>query len=185
MLRRKVEYQMGLTLIELLFAMAMVAIALVLATSALSATAHAARTSSGTASLYTTFLRARTAAISSNADIILCPSVDGTRCSVGDHWESGWIGFVASDGSTERMADAPIVLRQEALPKGVHVVTTSGRTRLRFQGLGGGNAGSNATFTFCDGRGPRKSTAYALSNNGNLHPTATEPANVTAACAGL
>jgi len=64
------------------------------------------------------------------------------------------------------------------------LISSKGRTRIRFQ-PSGGNAGSNVTFTFCDGRGARAATAYAMANSGRLHETTPKPANVAEACAGL
>jgi len=114
---------------------------------------------------------------------VMCPSVDGASCAAGYHWEKGWIAFPATHAGSSRTADEPVLLRQEALPAKVHLVTSAGRTRVRFQ-PSGGNAGSNITFTFCDGRGPKAASAYAMANNGSLHATAADPANVAAACAG-
>ncbi len=70
------------------------------------------------------------------------------RLSLGN----GWIAFAATHTGSDRTADEPVLVRQQALPRKVHLVTSAGRTRVRFQ-PSGGNAGSNVTFTFCDGRG--------------------------------
>jgi type IV fimbrial biogenesis protein FimT len=176
--------QAGITLIETLFAVAIIAVLASFANSSYSAAINATRTGSGLASLVAALLRARNNAEISGFDVVLCPSSDGAACSAGDHWEAGWIGFAAAHGGSERKPGDPIVLRQDALPPKVHLVSTSGRTRIHFQ-PNGNNAGSNVTFTFCDGRGPTKAIAYAMGNNGSLHKTALEPVNVAAACAAL
>jgi len=80
--------------------------------------------------------------------------------------------------------DEPILLRQSALLPKVHLVSTKGRTRLRFQ-PSGGNVGSNVTFTLCDGRGPAKATAYVIGNNSNLHAAIANSTNVEEACKDL
>ena len=49
----------------------------------------------------------------------------------------------------------------------MHLRTTVGRTRLVFQ-PNGGNAGSNVTFTLCDGRGAAQATTLVLANDGRL-----------------
>jgi type IV fimbrial biogenesis protein FimT len=172
----------GISAIELLFVLAILAIVCTFATSSVSAAINAARSNNGLASLVAAITRARTIAASSETDVVLCPSSDGNSCATGFHWEDGWIAFQATHGGNDRERDEPIVLRQAALPTKVHLVTTKGRTRLRFQ-ANGGNAGSNATFTFCDGRGARAASAYAMSNTGNLHATQPDPTNVAEACA--
>ena len=175
--------QTGVTLIELMFALAIIGILLGFASNGVSAAMNASRTSNGFSSLLASLTRARSIAANSEVDVVLCPSIDGASCAVGDHWENGWIAFQAMHGGSDREADEPILLRQEALLPKVHLVTTKGRTRIRFQ-PNGGNAGSNATFTFCDGRGARAAQAYAMSNPGNLRATAPEAANVAEACSG-
>jgi type IV fimbrial biogenesis protein FimT len=174
----------GITLIEALFALAVIAILCSFASNSVSAAVNAARTSNGLASLLATLTTARSTAANGSNDVILCPSSDGNSCSSGDHWESGWIAFQALHAGSERESDDPIVAHQAALPSKVHLVSTQGRTRIRFQ-ASGDNAGSNVTFTFCDGRGARAASAYAMSNAGNLRATEPAPDNVAEACAGL
>jgi type IV fimbrial biogenesis protein FimT len=45
--------------------------------------------------------------------------------------------------------------------------STEGRKRIVFQAHGG-NAGSNVTFTLCDGRGPAKAQTLVLNNQGRM-----------------
>ncbi|TLY52098.1 MAG: prepilin-type N-terminal cleavage/methylation domain-containing protein [Gammaproteobacteria bacterium] len=176
--------QSGLTLVETMFAVAIVAMLAGFASSSVSAAVQAAHSSSGLSSLIAALTRARSSAANLAVDVVLCPSRDGASCSAGDHWESGWIAFAATHSGSDRTSDEPILLRQQALAPKVHLVTSAGRTRIRFQ-PSGGNAGSNATFTLCDGRGSTKATAYAMANNGNLHSTTPDAAYVADACAGI
>ena len=176
--------QTGLTLIELVAVLAVVAAVAVLGSSGASAAIYASRGAVGLSSLIASLTKARSIAASTEIDVVLCPSADGETCTSGYHWESGWIAFQATHAGSDRVPGEAIVQREAALPRKLHLITSSGRTRIRFQG-NGGNAGSNATFTFCDGRGPRAATAYAMANNGNLHATAVDPTYVAQACAGF
>mgnify|MGYP006170030997 CR=1 FL=1 len=64
------------------------------------------------------------------------------------------------------------------LPDGRMLVTERpGRMRIVFQ-ANGGNAGSNVTFTLCDGRGPRKAVHLVMANDGRLR---SRPAEAEAA----
>ena len=171
----------GITLIELMFALAVIAILCGFALSGVSAAIGASRASAGLSSLVTSLTRVRSAAANYGVEVVMCPSSDGVNCADGFHWENGWIAFQPAEGASNRGPSDPILLRQEALPAKVHLVTSSGRTRIRFQ-PSGGNVGSNVTFTFCDGRGPSKASAYALSNTGNLRAVAPGATNVANAC---
>lgn len=175
--------QSGITLIELLCAVAIVALIAALAGRIGSPAIQAARSSNSISDLFASLTRARSFAATAGADVVLCPSSDGEYCAPGYNWESGWIAFPATHAGSNRTADEPVLLRQHSLPPKVHLITSAGRTRVRFQ-PSGGNAGSNVTFTICDGRGPRSARAYAMANNGRLHAVATSPGYVSQACAG-
>lgn len=173
--------QEGVTLIELVAVLAIVATVAVFASRGASAAINASRTSSSVSSLYASLTRARSLAANGSIDIVLCPSTDGVSCATGYHWENGWIVFPALHAGSDRTADEPILLHQPALPASVHLITSAGRTRLRFQ-PSGGNPGSNVTFTFCDGRGPKAASAYAMANNGTLHAIAPSADYVALSC---
>jgi type IV fimbrial biogenesis protein FimT len=183
-MRNSWESETGATLVELVCVIAIVGVIATFAATGASAAITASRTSSSVSSLFAALTRARSFAATAGVDVVICPSADGESCAEGYHWESGWIAFTATHAGSNRTADEPVLVRQPALPTKVHLVTSAGRTRLRFQ-PSGGNAGSNVTFTFCDGRGPKSATAYAMANNGSLHSTAVDPNNVATACANL
>lgn len=172
----------GFTLVELLFAVAIVAILAGVASTSVFGAVHAARGSDGLATLAASLTRAHDVAASTEVDVVLCPSTDGESCAPGYRWESGWIAFQATHAGDDRLPGEPIVLRQGALLPKVHLITSKGRSRIKFQ-ANGGNAGSNTTFTFCDGRGVNSASAFALSNAGNLHSVAPQPGHVSEACA--
>ena len=173
--------QAGITLIELIIALAVIGVIASFAVHGASAAINASRTSSSVSSLYASLTRARSFAATGGVDVVLCPSADGAACADGYRWESGWIAFPALHSGSNRSADEPILVHQEALPPTVHLITSAGRTRIRFQ-PNGSNAGSNATFTFCDGRGPSAASAYAMANSGELRSTAPTTENTAEAC---
>ena len=176
--------QAGLTLVELIFAVAIIAILCSIASTSVSAAVHASPSSNGLATLTASLVRARSSAANAGVEVVLCPSLDGAFCANGDHWENGWIAFAATHGGNDRQPDDPILLRQEALLPKVHLASTRGRSRIHFQS-NGGRVGSNVTFTFCDGRGPAKASSYAMGNNGDLHAAVPSSTNISEACASI
>jgi len=175
--------QRGVTLIELIFVICIIGIGAAFVTRMASAAINASRSSNSVAQLYASLTLARSFAANAGVDVVLCPSSDGATCASGYHWENGWIAFPAVHAGSNRTADEPILVQQKALPPKVHLITSAGRTRVRFQ-PSGGNAGSNVTFTICDGRGAAAAAAYAMANNGSLRAAATTADYVQQACDG-
>ena len=94
--------QTGVTLIELMFALAITGILLGFVSSSVSAAMNAARTNSGFSNLLASLTRARSSAVNTEIDVVLCPSANGTSCATSDHWENGWIVFQATHGGSDR-----------------------------------------------------------------------------------
>jgi type IV fimbrial biogenesis protein FimT len=166
--------QRGITMIELLIAISIVAILAGVAMPALSGAMEASRSSSARAALLGSYVAAVDSATMSGSRAVLCPSSDGNACLADPDWSGGWIVFLDSDGDREHQAGEPIVAQHAALAGKVRLRSTVGRTRIVIQ-PSGGNAGSNVTYTLCDGRGAAKAETLVLSNRGFLHagvPTA-------------
>jgi len=165
----------GFTLIEALVALTVVAILLGLAVPALSSASEAVHNGSAQAALAGSILGAVTHSASTGAEVVLCPGDDkGCRSTI--DWSRGWVAFADIDGDRQRDPADTLLKQVDGLGGDVHLRSTPGRTRLVFQ-PNGGNAGSNVTFTLCDGRGIEKAATLVLANNGRLRSgTPTEAA---------
>ena len=171
----------GYTLVELSIGVAIVAVVLNSAVSGFANAVQSTRSSAARSSLFATLTTARTKAAVLDTDVVACPSSDGARCDRTHRWEGGWIVFADLNG-TEEFEEGDVVLRREPpLGDGVSLVTSAGRTRLDFHPTGT-NAGSNATFTFCDRRGPAKASAIAMSNSGTYRDVPPNRAAIATAC---
>lgn len=167
--------QPGFTLVETIVALLMVAVLACIAVPAWTSASEAVHNGSAQAELGSSLLGAIGHAANTGAEVVLCPGdADGCRPTV--DWSGGWVAFADSNGDRAR---GPVdTLLREVGPLGgdVHLRSTPGRTRLVFQ-PNGGNAGSNVTFTLCDGRGAEKAMTLVLANNGRLRRgTPTEEA---------
>ena len=176
------ETQRGLTLIELVIAVAIALVVGGLATSGLSGALESSRASAARADFIASLSLAATRAALAGSRAVLCPSMDAEHCSDGADWSEGWLVFLDANGSRELEGGERILRLQRALPGRVRLRSTAGRTRIVFQG-NGGNVGSNVTFTLCDGRGPAKARSLILANFGRLREDAPTAKNAAATCA--
>lgn len=173
--------QAGLTLIELLVTVAVAGVLFGVAVPAFSGGLEAARAGEARGALLESLMTASNHAAIAGVRGVLCPSRDGLACEDTADWSQGWIVFLDPNASRELEGGERVLRVQPALSGRVRLRTTVGRTRIVFQG-NGGNAGSNATFTLCDGRGRARARALIMANAGTLRDGAASQENLDATC---
>jgi type IV fimbrial biogenesis protein FimT len=167
--------QAGLTQIELMLALLVVGLLAGVGVPAWSGSLEGARAASARADLLASLEAAAYRAGFSGTRAVLCPSLDAEHCSDDPDWSRGWLVFMDPNADRELDGGERVLRRQPALPGRVRLRSTAGRVRIVFQG-NGGNAGSNVTFTLCDGRGAGRAKTLVIANDGRLRdgaPTAT------------
>ena len=163
----------GFTLIELVIAMSAVSILAGIAVPTFRDAGEAARSGAAKGVLLEAWLGAVSHAAAAGSEVVLCPG-DANGCRSSVDWTPGWIAFADLDGNRTRSPNETLLHASGALGGKVHLRSTSGRTRMLFQ-PNGGNAGSNITWTLCDGRGADDASTIVVSNTGRLRagaPTA-------------
>ena len=130
----------GWTLIELLCALAVVAIVSGTGLSVLGGAIERGRAAAARQALADSLVAAGARATLSDARAVLCPSEDGATCSDGSDWSAGWLVFLDRNANREVEGGERIVVHQGRLPGRVRLRSTKGRTRIVFQATGG-NAG--------------------------------------------
>jgi len=170
----------GFTLIELSATMAIIGLIGVFTVPALQSVRYAANGRKAHTELLSTVLTASHKAALHGVHTVICPSADGIHCQSGYDWSLGWIAYIDNNNTREREPEETLIQRQGALTD-ARLISTSGRTRIVFQG-NGGNAGSNVTFTLCDKRGPDKAQTLILSNTGNLRQSSPNAGAIAEAC---
>lgn len=163
----------GFTLIEAMIVLVVASLLLCIAVPACAGLLARSRAAATRAALLASLTQAIRHAAVTGTEVVLCPA-KGQDCRNSWDWSGGWIAYADIDGDRRHDGGETLLRTEPALADGVHLLTSKGRKRLVFQ-PNGGNAGSNVTFTLCDGRGAASAVTLVLANSGRLRagkPTA-------------
>jgi type IV fimbrial biogenesis protein FimT len=155
----------GVTLVELMVALAVLAILIGLAAPSLERVVAGQRASAAVNTVVGSFQQARMRAVARAGHVGLCPSPDGVACSGGLAWHRGWLGWDDVNGNRQLDPGEPVHARHEALPEGVLAHSSIGRPRLHYRPDGSAD-GSNLTLTVCLPRSPGRGRAVIVNNAG-------------------
>lgn len=183
LLRQSRHSMRGFTLLDMLIAVTILALVLGIAIPGVTHAVARVRAVSARTALTAALFDAHRNATVLGRQVVVCAGHDG-GCSGGVDWSDGWIVFI-DDDHDRQLGPAERVVRQESrLPRGVGLRGTVGRSRVVYL-PNGSNAGSNATFTLCDRRGPQDAERLILANGGRLRRDRAEAAPAVACVAGL
>lgn len=164
----------GFTLMEAMIVLAVASLLLCIAVPACASLLARSRAAATRAALLSSMTQAIRHAAVAGTEVVLCPA-KGRDCRNSWDWSGGWIAYADIDGDRRHDAGETLLHAEPALGTGVRLLTSKGRRRLVFQ-PNGGNAGSNVTFTLCDGRGAASAVTLVLSNQGLLRSTPADTA---------
>ena len=171
----------GFTLLELLISTVILSILLALAGSSYSAFRAYCFAEESRTALYRGFITAKTQALVTGTQVVMCPSVDGAQCAPSPVWQHGWLVFQDLNQNRDIETGENVLLKQPALSKGISLTSNQGRPRLVFQ-PNGSNGGTNATFLLCDGRGPGKAKSLIISNTARIRTAPADPLMAEQTC---
>ena len=130
------HHNLGMTLVELLFALALAAVLLSLAVPAYRGFTAESRLSSTTNLLVAHLNAARNEAVTRGEPVTVCVSVDESSCTDSTGWEYGWIMFTDSEGEPG-VRDGDDELLFTARPQSHDVSLQADGPYVRFNALGG------------------------------------------------
>jgi type IV fimbrial biogenesis protein FimT len=174
----------GFSLIELLTSLAIGIMLLALGVPSLQTLLAGNHQSTEINSFARHLMLARSSAIKTGEDHVLCPSRDEISCLDSTHWEAGFILFQDDDQSGTREPEEKLL--KVSAPSGkfaIGMTSTQRRKKIIYR-ASGRSAGSNLTLTFCD---PEKSVdpkALILSNTGRARISNTHWDGSPLSCSG-
>jgi type IV fimbrial biogenesis protein FimT len=177
-MRAPPRHAAGITLLELTIAVALTTLLAAVAIPRFMAAREAAHSGAAFQALLASLMAASAHAASTGAHVVVCPGT-AAGCTPTHDWGGGWIVFADIDGDRMRDPGDTLVHRAPALGARARLRSTVGRTRIVFQ-PNGGAAGSNVTFTLCDGRGEPHARALVMNNAGGLRSAQATAASATA-----
>ncbi|HST27478.1 MAG TPA: GspH/FimT family pseudopilin [Rudaea sp.] len=173
----------GITLIELIFTIAIGSILCAVSLPALGSLMRSGQSRSAHNALVAALNLARSTAVSRQSDVSICPSADGATCDNAIWWQRGWIVFADANRDGVR-SEGEAIIHVGQMHDGMAIASTAGRRHVTYRG-DGTSAGSNLTFTFCDRRGPASADTVVISNAGRIRSGKATVSQAAAACAGL
>lgn len=153
----------GFTLIEMMIALAVLAIVASLSLPAFSGLHERNRITAAANELVAHINLARQHAVMRGALAVVCPSTDARNCSGANRWGDGWIVFDDTDRNGQPDSAQDVLRIGPGVP-GL-VIDSAGRTAIRYQ-PDGSAGGSNLTIKLCDPTGHADPRAVIVSNPG-------------------
>jgi type IV fimbrial biogenesis protein FimT len=173
-------FSTGVTLLELMIALSIVAILGTLAVPSFSGLLHDSERTTAVNSFVHSLYLARSEAIKRGEVVSLCKSANGENCSnTAPDWNGGWMVFINEDRDEPPVRDAnePVIAVYEGWPTG-HI--TSNRSAYSFRAYT--QAVVNGTIVFCDSRGSAHARAVIISHTGRPRVTQRDASNKPLKC---
>ena len=158
--------QHGITALELMVTMAIVAILLATGVPAFKNYGWNLRMKTAMDVLHTDLNLAKGRAISHNIQTVICPGSGINECSGESDWENGWIVFTDLNGDHQKQSGEPVIRKADAT-EFMRISSSRSRSYLRFY-PNGTAPGSNISILFCDKRGSAYAHKILVSNTGRI-----------------
>ncbi len=141
----------GLTLIELLVALAVISVLLSYGVPEARSLVKLNESAVTINKLVSDFAYSRTESIKRMRDVVVCKSSDGQTCNNNAGWQGGWIIFVDQvNRNKQRSSDEPLLKVQQPLGNHLNITFKSfnSKNRVVYEPSGAADY-SNGTFRFC------------------------------------
>ena len=162
---RTQQSQFGISLIEQIMALAIMAVLVSVATPPLHHLLVRNQVRTAQIDFISALQHARTVAITSGQHIVFCPTHDAQLCSGETRWDRGWL--FAHDRNHDNQPDQQPLYSAAGYNSKLRVYSSAGRRSVRFH-PDGSASGSNLTLLFCDPSQAEHVLSVVVSNSGRV-----------------
>lgn len=147
----------GFTLLELVIVVALVAIITMIAIPSMTTFNQNDRLTTNINTLVGHLAYARSEAVKTAQQVVVCSSNDAATCSGG--WSDGWIVYIDADADNSFTVGEQVIRAQQALAGNNTLTSTGIGSQIVYDNRGFVNAASVGSLQLCDGRtGPHGKT---------------------------
>lgn len=164
----------GFTLTELMLVLCLLALLLAAGMPSLRTLMAKTQLASANNALVLGLQRARSEAVASGRNVVLCPSSDGLRCAPASDWSNGWLLYRDNNSNARFDPVEPLLLTQMLDARLVSVRSTSGRRTITYRSLGEA-PGANVTFVICSRQRPDQGRQVIVANSGRVRTLSFAP----------
>ncbi|MES9858231.1 MAG: GspH/FimT family pseudopilin [Sedimenticola sp.] len=178
---KKPHYLYGITLIELLIVMAILAILLASAGPSFSSMIGGTVITTTVNDMVGRLHLTRSEAVKRGIKVTLCPSSDNTSCLDTIEWHHGFIIFSNENGNGVVDGEDQLLHSYRPSSSRVGIYSTSGRKKSTYK-PNGSASGTNATFAICDSSGETAPRYVIVSNTGRPRTSESKPRSSNVSC---
>lgn len=169
-------HSQGLTALELLMVLAVFSVVLSVAIPSMRGLSASTHLSSAGNALVVGLQRARSEAVTTGRNSVLCPSLDGFRCEDTSDWSHGWLLYRDQNRNNRFDAGEPLLQVQHYESGKVSIRSNNGRRRVTYRSLGE-SEGANTTFVLCSRQDPARGKQVIVANSGRIRTLNHAPPN--------
>lgn len=158
------DRQLGVTLIEQIMVLAILAVLTSIAAPPLSRLLSRNQLQVAQTDFIAALQHTRGTAVTTGRRTLFCPNRDGLRCSEEARWDGGWL--IGHDADRDNQPDNGPLRTGHGYDK-ISIVGDSGRRLIRFQGDGSAGGTTN-TWRFCRQGQPDQALIVVVSNSGRI-----------------
>lgn len=177
---RLAGHNRGFSALELMLCLLVLSILGLVAIPSFKSMGSSTQVRAASSALIVSLQRARSEALSTGRNVVLCPSSDQQRCRQDSNWSDGWLLFRDDNRNGRFDPVEALLLSQSVNPRMIDIRSNNGRRQITYRSLGE-SAGANASFVICSRFDPHYGAQVIIANSGRIRSLSFAPEDSCAA----